>query len=113
MSTEKRRNRRLPPDWKIFVNEEYVSEFEASSIKFADQLERRAAELKDRGFADDKGSIAVHLLVTPEPAVITRALQIMRKRGFSVTGGDKLPGTCSADFSVRYESDWCTARCHS
>lgn len=45
--------------------------------------------------------VAVHLIFAPDQTVIARALQIMSKRGFSVTGGDKHPGACSADFGVR------------
>jgi|688.fasta_scaffold372641_3 hypothetical protein len=101
MSIERRRNRILPPDWEIYVNQNHVSELEAKAIEFANQLERRAAEIQARKGADQKGMVAVHLIVAPDQTVIARALQILSKRGFSVTGGDKRPGACSADFGVR------------
>lgn len=101
MSIERRRNGLLPPDWEIYVNENHISELEAKALKFADQLERRAAEIQARKGADPNGMVAVHLIFAPDQTVIARALQIMSKRGFSVTGGDKHPGACSADFGVR------------
>jgi hypothetical protein len=100
MTTEKQRNRFLRPGWEVYVNEGYVSELEAQAIKFADQLERRALDLRARGFADENGTVQLHMLVTPGQTIIARALQIMVARGFSITGGDKAPGACAADFSV-------------
>ncbi|RTL39155.1 MAG: hypothetical protein EKK48_19085 [Candidatus Melainabacteria bacterium] len=101
MSIERRRNPYLPANWNVYVNDAYISEFEAQAQAFAEQLERRVVELKDRGSAQNNSLIAVQLLVAPDQSVITRALQIMRKRGFSVTCGDRLPGQCSAEFMVR------------
>ncbi|MFN8554635.1 MAG: hypothetical protein U0103_24455 [Candidatus Obscuribacterales bacterium] len=101
MSTERRRNPYLPANWSVYVNEAYISEFEAQAQAFAEQLELRVAELKDGGSAEKNGLVAVQLLVAPDQSVITRALQVMRKRGFSVTCGDRLPGQCSAEFMVR------------
>lgn len=97
----KRRNRLLPDGWEIHVNDDFVSELEKQAIKFADHLDKRAAELRDRGKDDANGAVVVRLIVAPDKHVIARALQLMHGRGYSVTIGTRLPGASSLDLNVR------------
>ncbi len=102
MSNEQRRNRLLPPNWEIHINSNYVSELEAKAIKFADELERKAAQSRGDAAADESVPVSVHMIVTPPREVITRARQIMSRRGLSITGGDRThPAPCSTNFTIR------------